>query len=116
MWLRSNNSHTRKWNLNMPTFNNAMNPDDQTRSASIREELEERARTLNPKLARRLVKRLEARKTNDHRSDTSARRVMRWQDRILLSLSIILLTLLVIRAETAVADQPECGLLLKNAT
>lgn len=83
-----------------------------SRAASIRDDLEKRAWILNPGLARRMAKR------HRHYSscDASARRIMRWQDRTLLTLGAVLLALFVIRTETALADAQLWGLQLKSAT
>jgi Ca-activated chloride channel family protein len=80
---------------------------DDTRPASIRAELEKLARAENSALSRRLIRRQQARQVREEYSrDTSARRVMRWQDRTLLSLAVVLLLLLIVRVETARADGP----------
>ncbi len=68
---------------------------------SIRDELERLAWLQNPRLAERMANRRvkqQARRRNQ--------RSMRWQDRILLSLSAVLLAVLLIRVESAVADEP----------
>ncbi|MGD9021541.1 MAG: VIT domain-containing protein, partial [Lysobacterales bacterium] len=78
---------------------------DDIRPASIRAELEKLARTENSALARRLIRRQQARQAREEYSrDTSARRVMRWQDRTLLTLAVALLLLLIVRVETSRAD------------
>jgi Ca-activated chloride channel family protein len=77
---------------------------------SIRDMLEEDAWRRTPGLARRLWKRKNPAKQPPGSWQDGSRRVMRWQDRIMLTLSAILLMLLVIRAETASADQPNWGL------
>ncbi len=77
---------------------------------SIRDELEKRAWVQNPDLANRLNNRLEGGK----RHYDGSRRIMRWQDRILLTLGFALLVLLVIRAETAIGDDQVWGLQLNN--
>jgi Ca-activated chloride channel family protein len=83
-----------------------------SRATSIRDDLEKRAWILNPRLARRMAKR------HRHYSscDASARRIMRWQDRTLLTLGAVLLALFVIRTETALAAAQVWGLQLKSAT
>ncbi|MEE8338723.1 MAG: marine proteobacterial sortase target protein [Xanthomonadales bacterium] len=83
-----------------------------SRAASIRDDLEKRAWILNPGLARRMAKR------HRHYSscDASARRIMRWQDRTLLTLGAVLLALFIIRTETALADAQVWGLQLKSGT
>ena len=83
-----------------------------SRATSIRDDLEKRAWILNPRLARRMAKR------HRHYSscDASARRIMRWQDRTLLTLGAVLLALFVIRTETALAAAQVWGLQLKSDT
>jgi len=83
-----------------------------SRATSIRDDLEKRAWILNPGLARRMAKR------HRHYSncDASARRIMRWQDRTLLTLGAVLLALFVIRTETALAAAQVWGLQLKSDT
>jgi len=79
------------------------------RSPSLRDELEKQAWIRYPGLARRLasIKR-RARNTHHHKS-----RIMRWQDRTLLTLGAILLTMLLIRVESAVANDQQWGLRLQ---
>ncbi len=104
----------------MPSRANCHINYNRTRSLSIRDELEKRAWTQNPGLARRLSSRRQARETDEHRGqtsgdaagDTSARRIMRWQDRILLALAVLLLLLIAIRGETAAANDQPWGLQL----
>ena len=97
---------------------NANNTRNRTRAASIRDELEKQAWILNPrltnKLTARLTNRLQKKKAHMNGCDNSAHRIMRWQDRTLLAIGAILLTLFVIRAETAVADEPQWGLQLNS--
>ena len=89
-----------------------------SRRRSIRDELENLAWAKNPGLARRLARRLTRRATGvkprmtSH--DSSARRIMRWQDRVLLTLGIIFLVLFVIRTETAIANEEHWGLQLQG--
>jgi Ca-activated chloride channel family protein len=95
---------------------------------SIRDELELRAWTQNPGLARRLRNHMRnhmrihmRNRPNNHpkqsnRTDNNNRRIMRWQDRTLLTLSAVLLVLLAIRVETAVADNGEWGLRMQSVT
>jgi len=98
----------------MPSRANTQDNFSRIRRASIRDELEQRARTQNPGLSKRLLRRLEAKNADAADRDTSARRVMRWQDRTLLALGVVLLTLFVIRTESAAADWQEWGLQLIN--
>jgi len=74
---------------------------------SIRDELEKLAWLQNPGLARRL----------SDRSSRSKRRpqFIRWQDRILLSLAAVLMTLFFIRTVSADTDEQQWGLQLKNS-
>ena len=76
-------------------------------SISIRDELEKLAWMQNPNLAMRLSKR--PRKIR-HRP----KRPVRWQDRILITVAALLLSLLIIRSGTAQADEPSWGLQLKS--
>jgi len=96
------------------------------RASSIRDDLEQRAWIQHPNLASRLAHHHGSRQDDDkgnkredgnrHNSGChgSPRRIMRWQDRILLALSAILVVLFVIRTETAIADEQEWGLQLQN--
>lgn len=68
---------------------------------SIRDALEDLAWKQDPRLARRLSKRQQH---SEKSWQESSRRIMRWQDRVLLALSGLLLLLLVIRAETVNAN------------
>ena len=77
---------------------------------SIRDALEENAWKQNPGLAWRLWKRRRRHTGAPESCRESSRRIMRWQDRIMLTLSAILLILLVIRAETVIADDRTWGL------
>ena len=95
----------------MSSLTNSGNNCSRFKSSSIRDELEERAWIQNPGLAKRLSNRLEE---GAHSRQPNGRRSMRWQDRILLTLSLILLLLLVIRAETAIAAGQPWGLQLKS--
>ena len=84
---------------------NFQTPELQT--ISIRDELEKLAWLHNPDLARRMSERAAR---NRHWAKLSNR----WQDRILLGLGVIMLTLLLIR--TASADDLQWGLQLNNNT
>ncbi len=97
----------------MPRHTQANATRHQSRRLSIRNELETRAWTQNPGLARRLRNRLNNRL---NQSDRIEDRIMRWQDRTLLTLAAVLLALFVIRTETAVADSMEWGLHVQSAT
>jgi len=107
----------------MPRYTsaNARHNQEQQRRFSIRNELESRAWTQNPGLARRLRNRLNIHLQNDRQnhkesSRNSDQRIMHWQDRILLALGAVLLALFVIRTETAVADEQPWGLQMQSAT
>jgi hypothetical protein len=65
-------------------------------------------------LSQRLGRRLERRSTRQSSHDSSARRIMRWQDRTLLILGLVLLLLFIIRSETAVANTLEWGATTRN--
>jgi len=80
---------------------------------SIRDELEKLAWMQNPRLARRMTRRMASRRRTQ-RNRLHNKPTMRWQDRTLISLSAVLLALFVIRAESAVADEPIWGLQLNN--
>ena len=94
----------------MPNYNKSTDNAKSGQHRSIRDELEKQAWVQNPDLANRLNNRLEGGKPHFD----SSRRIMRWQDRILLTLGLVLLVLLVIRAETAIADDQLWGLQLNN--
>ena len=81
---------------------------------SIRAELEKQAWIQNPKLANRLDKRREDGKRQNISCSESARRIRSWQDRTLLVIIAVLLVLLVIRTETAIAVEQEWGLQMKS--
>ena len=88
---------------------------------SIRDELECRAWTQNPGLARRLTNRYRIqlnKKCTGHGSDEhgSSGRIMRWQDRVLLALGAVLVMFLVVRTETAMADEQVWGLEMQSVT
>ncbi|MDX2427789.1 MAG: marine proteobacterial sortase target protein [Xanthomonadales bacterium] len=98
--------------MSKPTY--ATINSNRSRSGSIRDELEKQAWIQNPGLAQRLNKR----QTHENQRNTSwfqsARRIKRWQDRVLLTVIAILLVLFVIRTETAIADEPVWGLEMKS--
>jgi len=100
--------------MNMQNQANTQESHVRMRPSSIRDELEERARSRHPRLSKRLLKRLEARNAGEHNCDISARRIMRWQDRTLLVLVVVLLALFVIRTESAAADGQKWGLQLTS--
>jgi len=77
---------------------------------SIRDELEKQAWIQNPKLANRLNNRRVDGQHHNTSCSESARRIKSWQDRTLLVIIAVLLVLLVIRAETAIAVEQEWGL------
>ena len=85
---------------------NFQNPDYQ--ALSIRDELEKLAWLQNPGLASRLSKRASRKKRKSQST--------RWQDRILVSLAAVLLTLFFIRTATADTDAQQWGLQLKNSS
>ena len=97
----------------MATHTHFENSNESTHRPSIREELEKRAWIQSPRLAKRLARRRRDLRKN-RRPDDSARRIMRWQDRTLLTLAAVLFTLFVIRTETAVADTQQWGLQMSN--
>ena len=84
---------------------------DQATRMTIRDELENCASTQNPGLTRRLTRR-----DRFQRSKKRTSRVMRWQDRTLLTLGAVLVILFVIRTETATADQQVWGLEMQGVT
>jgi Ca-activated chloride channel family protein len=94
-----NNPH----DFQIPKF---QNPDYQT--LSIRDELEKLAWLQNPGLARRLSERTSRKKRKSQST--------RWQDRILVSLAAVLLTLFFIRTATADTSAQQWGLQLKNSS
>ena len=83
-------------------------------TGSIRDELEKQVWIQNPKLAHRLNNRQVDGNRHNISCSESARRIKSWQDRILLVLITVLLVLLVIRTETAIADEQEWGLQMKS--
>ena len=95
-------------------------PYQPSRPRPIRTELEKLAWTKNPNLARRLARRSNSRATDAKRllpsHENSRRRIMRWQDRVLLALCILFLILFVIRTETAIASTVQWGLHLQSET
>lgn len=97
----------------MPRYTDINATHTQTQRQSIRDELEIRAWTQNPGLTRQLRNRLINRLKSRQRQNES---ITRWRDRILLTLGAVLLTLFVIRTETAVANSTEWGLQMRAAT
>jgi hypothetical protein len=75
------------------------------RHGSIRDRLETDAWKNHPGFA--------ARQAGKHQPD-SPRKSLRWQDRVLLLLSALLLLLLIFRIETATAQQDRWGLEFRN--
>jgi Ca-activated chloride channel family protein len=98
----------------MSSQTNAKRTCTQTQSRSIRDELERRAIAQNPGLAKRLSNRLESTKRHKNSCSDSSRRIMHWQDRILLTVGLVLLILLVVRTELAIAGEQTWGLQLKS--
>ena len=82
----------------------------ETPKTSIRDVLEKEAWQIMPGLARRLWRRKKHTRKPDNSWHESNQRIMRWQDRIMLTLCAIVLILLVIRVETATADESGWGL------
>lgn len=82
----------------------------ETQNPSIRDVLEKEAWQIMPSLARKLWRRKKQARQPANSWHESTRRVMRWQDRIMLTLCAIVLILLVIRVETATADETGWGL------
>ena len=82
----------RKWNPIMPSKQNINTNDIQNlaRPASIRDELEKRAWLLHPGLTKRLANRLRRREAHMTSCERSSHRVMRWQDRTLLALGVVI--------------------------
>lgn len=83
-------------------------------SLSIRDELEKLAWLQNPHMANRLAHRQLRHSSEKRGRQRNTNRTMRWQDRSLLTLAAVLLTLFVIRTESAVADEQQWGLQLTN--
>ena len=81
---------------------------------SIRDELEKLAWIQNPRLAQRMAgrKRLAGKRRLAMKFSQGKHRHMRWQDRSLLALGTVLLAVLVIRTQSAVADEHLWGLQL----
>lgn len=96
----------------MPNPKNTSTNCSQFRRPSIRDELEQRAWIQNPRLANRLAGRQKQPRDKSRCKDTH--RIMRWQDRTLLTLAAVLLVLFVIRTETVVADTQEWGLNMQH--
>jgi Ca-activated chloride channel family protein len=92
----------------------AQNHQTHTHSSGIRDALEERAWKQNPGLAKRLSKRRQGARHSLNSCEDSSRRMMRWQDRILIALSAVLLVLLIMRAEIVSADENGWGLQMKT--
>ncbi|MDX1381834.1 MAG: hypothetical protein R3233_11970, partial [Xanthomonadales bacterium] len=69
----------------------------------VRDQLETDAWRRHPRLAQRLARRR-------RRRASTARKGLRWQDRVLLLIAITLMALLLVRVETARADDSEWGL------
>jgi Ca-activated chloride channel family protein len=114
-----NDRNTKKWNPIMPRCTNT-NAERNNDRRSIRDELETRAWTQNPGLARRLRNRLNSHIQQNGRHSghghSNSRHIMHWQDRILLALGTVLLTLFVIRSETALASEQPWGLQMLTVT
>jgi Ca-activated chloride channel family protein len=108
--LLFNFNHNSRWNQNMSSHSIFKDKYYRSRPRSIRSELERRAWIKNPKLARRLANRQGDEQRHSNSCNNSTRRIMRWQDRILLTVGTILLVLFVIRAETATAAEQNWGL------
>jgi Ca-activated chloride channel family protein len=108
--LRFNFNHNSRWNQNMSSHTIFKDKYCRSRPRSIRDELERRVWIKHPKLARRLANRREGEQRHSNCCNNSTRRIMRWQDRILLTVGTILLVLFVIRAETATAAEQNWGL------
>jgi Ca-activated chloride channel family protein len=106
--------------MKMPSHTDTECTSDTAPERSIRDALEEYARTKNPNLAKRMARRLANRlavaDNQDQRQDTTARRIMRWQDRTLLTIAVLLAVLFIIRAETAYSNPQQWGLQLINDT
>ncbi len=84
---------------------------NQRHHSSIRDQLETQAHTQYPEVAHRLAGK---RSRKSHLED-KPKRIMRWQDRVLLLLCVVVLVLIVVRTETAVGAEEEWGLQLKSA-
>lgn len=93
-------------------------------TVSIRDELERLARLQNPELAQRMQARHPKTHSNTTRAQQPQRRkrgvgarllkAIRWQDRVLISLSAVLISLFVLRAGTAMAAQQVWGMQLNG--
>jgi Ca-activated chloride channel family protein len=94
-------------------------------SISIRDELERLARMQNPELTQQMQRRRQRINTSIANQNlkrqyasqslgSRLRRAIRWQDRVLISLSAILLSLFVVRAGTAEAAEQSWGMQLKS--
>jgi len=97
----------------MPTNRNTNYDCNQYQKPSIRDELEQRAWIQNPGLARRMARYRVNLKGNPTLGG-GAHRHMRWQNRSLLTLGAVLMVLLVIRTETAIAAVQDWGLQLNS--
>jgi len=96
--------------MNMPSRTNASDNRKEIQQSSIRDALEQRAWTQNPGMTNRMADRQRHHKNRHGRTD----RTMRWQDRVLLILCAVLLILIIIRTETAIADEQVWGLQLQS--
>jgi len=96
--------------MNMPSRTNASDNRKEIQQSSIRDALEQRAWTQNPGMTNRMADRQRHHKNRHGRTD----RTMRWQDRVLLILCAVLLVLIIIRTETAIADEQVWGLQLQS--
>ena len=113
-----NNSQSKQWDQKMSEQVNTKTGEKRKDSLSIRDELEQQTRILNPELTRRLRNRRlhkRSRQNDQHNSCLeSARRIKSWQDRTLLALIAVLLVLFVVRTEMAIADEQEWGLQMSS--
>ena len=95
------------------------NSTHQNQQETIRETLEQQAWEQNPGLASRIALRRAHHRGNKigqtphyQSCQDSTRRIMRWQDRVMLTLSIVVLMLIIVRTESASADSQTWGLQL----
>ncbi len=84
-----------------------LNQSSQSR-LSIRDRLEQQTRVKYPELAQRMSRHRRLRRVRSRHT--------LWQDRIMLALCAVLVTLLVIRTQVSVAAEPQWGLQLKSET